>query len=247
MKRLNKKFKQSGFTLLETLLAVAIMVIISTMLLNGFAATMGYSYYTSVYTRAAASNYSSSLNTLSDLHSKGTSVVKPTPTTGNPSPTAQFLENNFYLAGGVALGAVDYGGADSTSTVTIEFSAKSGVTTLPAGTSTPNSLNAVEFAYTAIPAGIEINGVVKNETVAANRKTFFYIPKVNYDSSKALGEDGELKGAGDLLKDAYLGHVNIYKINQDTSFGSKDQYIWGYLTDPSDANTFVPLGSAFNM
>ena len=38
-----------GFTLLEVILSVAIMLILTTMMMNGFAATMSYSYHTSVF------------------------------------------------------------------------------------------------------------------------------------------------------------------------------------------------------
>jgi prepilin-type N-terminal cleavage/methylation domain-containing protein len=44
-----KKIKnKKGFTLLETLLSVAILVIISSMMINGFMATITYSHNSSV-------------------------------------------------------------------------------------------------------------------------------------------------------------------------------------------------------
>lgn len=57
MKRVFKKTNKCGFTLVETLLATFILVVISTMLINGFIATMGYSYQTSVYAKSGAKNY----------------------------------------------------------------------------------------------------------------------------------------------------------------------------------------------
>ena len=56
MKRYIKQSKK-GFTLVETLLATFILVVVSTMLINGFISTMGYSYQTSVYSKSGAMNY----------------------------------------------------------------------------------------------------------------------------------------------------------------------------------------------
>ena len=67
MIRLTKAKKlasKKGFTLLEVILSVAIMLILTTMMMNGFAATMSYSYHTSVYASTAASNYSNALNNI---------------------------------------------------------------------------------------------------------------------------------------------------------------------------------------
>ena len=64
MKRLIKQINRKGFTLVETLLATFILVVISTMLVNGFIATMGYSYQTSVYSKSGANNYTTCMNTL---------------------------------------------------------------------------------------------------------------------------------------------------------------------------------------
>ncbi len=57
MKRLIKRSNRKGFTLVETLLATFILVVISTMLINGFLTTMGYSYQTAVYNKSASMNY----------------------------------------------------------------------------------------------------------------------------------------------------------------------------------------------
>ena len=57
MKRVIKTASRKGFTLVETLLATFILVVVSTMLVNGFIATMGFSYQTSVYSKSGANNY----------------------------------------------------------------------------------------------------------------------------------------------------------------------------------------------
>ena len=56
MIRFTKRHSKKGFTLLEVLLATAILVIISSMLMQGFITTMGFSYNSSVYARSAAWN-----------------------------------------------------------------------------------------------------------------------------------------------------------------------------------------------
>ena len=208
MKRQFKTKRQQGFTLLETLLSVAIMVIISTMLLNGFAATMGYSYHTSVYSKSAASNYGYCMTSLSDLHSKNTP----------------------YEVDDEAVSAT------STSKVKITFNSVEGVTQNAYGVNLLNPLNATEFAYTAVPTGIDVGGVIENDSVAANRRTFFYYPTWNYDPSK--------ESSSDLLNQAYLGHVNIYLYNAGTN---KGKYVWGYLPDEGDLTSFVAVSTTFSM
>lgn len=56
MKRFSKCNTKKGFTLLEVLLATAILVIISSMLMEGFISAMGFSYNSSVYSRSASYN-----------------------------------------------------------------------------------------------------------------------------------------------------------------------------------------------
>lgn len=237
MKRLFKKKRQKGFTLLETLLSVAIMVIISTMLLNGFAATMGYSYHTSVYSKAAAVNYSKSMSTLADLHGKTTAY----------DDDGNMTMNNYAVVGAVGLGSYTYmptgfvTGAPQTSVVTIKFETAAGITTNAASATVLNNLNAVEFAYKDVPSDVNIGGTIDNTSVAANRRTFFYVPTYNYDPTKVAG-------ATDLMNDAYLGHVGIYLLNTNKyGTGTAGKYCWGYLTDQGDASTFVLIGTPFSM
>ena len=52
-----KKLNRKGFTLVETILAVFILFVISTMLINGFIAAIAYSYQTSVYSKSGSKNY----------------------------------------------------------------------------------------------------------------------------------------------------------------------------------------------
>ena len=57
---------KAGFTLLEVILSIAIMLIMTTMMMNGFAATMTYSYHTSIYSNTAGSNYSTAIKAIAD-------------------------------------------------------------------------------------------------------------------------------------------------------------------------------------
>lgn len=62
MKRFIKLKSRKGFTLVETLLAIFILIVISTMLINGFITTMAYSYQTSIYSKSAGNNYKACMN-----------------------------------------------------------------------------------------------------------------------------------------------------------------------------------------
>lgn len=61
----NKK----GFTLLEVMLAVAILIIATSMILSGFLATFSYSNNTTVFAKLGASNYSKSVQSLASMSS----------------------------------------------------------------------------------------------------------------------------------------------------------------------------------
>ena len=64
MKRFIKLNSRKGFTLVETVLAIFILLVVSTMLINGFITTMAYSYQTSIYSKSAGSNYKACMNTV---------------------------------------------------------------------------------------------------------------------------------------------------------------------------------------
>ena len=67
MRRLVKSISsKKGFTLLEVILSIAIMLILTTMMMNGFAATMSYSYHTSIYSQTAAANYKTAISSVAD-------------------------------------------------------------------------------------------------------------------------------------------------------------------------------------
>ena len=68
MKRRIKRLNHKGFTLVETLLSAVILVIISTMLFNGFIATMGFSYQTSVYVKSGANSVATNAYLAENYH-----------------------------------------------------------------------------------------------------------------------------------------------------------------------------------
>ena len=61
---------KKGFTLLEIVLAVAILMIMSTALVQGFLSTLQYSYDTSLYLRMSKSNYGRAVSDLSNYSNR---------------------------------------------------------------------------------------------------------------------------------------------------------------------------------
>lgn len=74
MKRFSKLKTKKGFTLLETLLATCILVIIGSMLMEGFITAMGYSYNSSVYSRSAAYNGQLCIQQMADWSAKADGI-----------------------------------------------------------------------------------------------------------------------------------------------------------------------------
>ena len=67
MKRILKKNSKKGFTLLEVMLATAIMTIVSVMIMKGFMSTMNYAHNNNVYNKLGASNYKQALGEITTL------------------------------------------------------------------------------------------------------------------------------------------------------------------------------------
>ena len=71
MRKINcSKKTKTGFSLIEVMLAVAILLFASTMIMNGFMSTMKYSFSTSVYAVSAANNYNDSTEKFTSLMNK---------------------------------------------------------------------------------------------------------------------------------------------------------------------------------
>ena len=158
---------KAGFTLLETLLATCIMVIVSTMLLNGFVTTMGYSYHTSVYNLSAASNYATCMNQLAYWHNLDTEAQHYD--VGMAAKISGRGEDNpikvSFTGGGLA--------ETSLKSLNITTFSQKG-NDLGVGT----SIGSVDESY----------GDSQDGSYANNRTMFFYYPTVN-SSDRAGGEN----------------------------------------------------------
>lgn len=75
MMRIMKKEKK-GFTLLEVMLAVAILLVATSMILSGFLVTFNYSNNTSVFAKLGSQNYSKSIQSLANIGTSGDIAVK---------------------------------------------------------------------------------------------------------------------------------------------------------------------------
>ena len=82
MKRITTNKK--GFTLLEVMLAVAIMAVSSTMIMVGFLTTMTYSRNSALYSKVGASNYEGCITALASMKANSSSIF--TLNNSNPGP-----------------------------------------------------------------------------------------------------------------------------------------------------------------
>lgn len=71
MKRFFKRNSKRGFTLLEVMLATAIMTICSTMIMKGFLSTMNYAHNNNVYNKMGAKNYDSAMGKITKMVAYG--------------------------------------------------------------------------------------------------------------------------------------------------------------------------------
>ncbi|MBQ6016316.1 MAG: prepilin-type N-terminal cleavage/methylation domain-containing protein [Clostridiales bacterium] len=152
MKRRIKRLNRKGFTLVETLLSAVILVVISTMLFNGFIATMGFSYQTSVYVKSGANNYTACMNEVAQW---------------------SHLENTG--ADGREVRGKAYYTANGSSATSLEFDCGSWPYTL-------EELNVEIIAYTDLKLTVPntVNGYEfspNNESLADNRKAIVYYPE----------------------------------------------------------------------
>ena len=152
MKRRIKRLNRKGFTLVETLLSAVILVVISTMLFNGFIATMGFSYQTSVYVKSGANNYTACMNEVAQW---------------------SHLENTG--ADGREVRGKAYYTANGSSATSLEFDCGSWPYTL-------EELSVEIIAYTDLKLTVPntVNGYEfspNNESLADNRKAIVYYPE----------------------------------------------------------------------
>lgn len=161
-----KNFSKKGFSLLEVMLAVAIMATASSMIMYGFLTTMNYSNNSSIYARVAAANTNENYDRMAAI----INISEPTGATGKyailqaDSDGDQQVE----LSGGISttLDVRYYRFAgDTPGTNTSKFDITNGAVAL-------NSDYAI---------AIENTGSYDSATVVDNRASFFYtVPDVNW-------------------------------------------------------------------
>ena len=99
LKIVKVKKTKKGFTLLETLLSVTLLVIVSTMLMNGFMSTMNYSHNTSVYWKSAGSNYAEAMSDLAEYAAHGGSDDNSVKTQAYKKLSAETNDSTLYFTG----------------------------------------------------------------------------------------------------------------------------------------------------
>jgi type II secretory pathway pseudopilin PulG len=213
MKRFTKYKSKKGFTLLETLLATCILVIVSSMLMEGFITTMGYSYNTSVYSRSAEYNSKLCIDKLAEWSMYADGNDGAGGTTDAP----------YKIVGKYAIGD-PYGTAHSDATLT--FTESLGTIRIAV-----YEQNKAHDDYSGSDSDIakkqpnmvqsanNLSSFTKENpnSVADNRTVFFYYPTVN-------GGNG----------DSYQGKTNIY-IKDGTDL------VWGY-DDSSETDGVKVIG-----
>ncbi len=213
MKRFSKLKNKKGFTLLETLLATCILVIVSSMLMQGFITAMGYSYNSSVYSRSASYNSQLCITQLAEWSKRADGVASIN------ADNSVNAENRPYFA----VGKVGYSQTASfTNLKTIKFSTLGTVRVAVYEQKDVNDDHKTEADYVHAPdmlqsssniGGFSAETIKSNpNAVADNRTILFYYPTNN-------GEDPSRP---------YFGNTHIYLKNGTT-------YVWGY-DDPSQPN-----------
>lgn len=214
MKRFSKLKNKKGFTLLETLLATCILVIVGSMLMEGFITAMGYSYNSSVYARSSSYNNKLCVDKLAywSMKADGVSSV-------NADSTINAETNPYRDVG-------QYG-YDQTNNLTNlkQLTFGGGLGTIRIAVYEQKNVN--DDFHTA-PNMIQGSGTLTKFTaekirnnanaVADNRTILFYYPTNN-------GNPGE----------AWFGNTHVYLKNGTT-------LVWGY-DDPTAADGVTIIGN----
>ena len=156
MKKFIKKGNRKGFTLVETMLAVFILVVISTMLINGFVTTMAYSYQTSVYSKSGANNYKGCMTNLArwnHLDTNGTDGREAMAYNNTIAANAIMGKDLVFYSHGAVTNSLE--------TVNVAVIAKTDLSA-----TVPDELNYNSKNYAP-----------NNESRADNHKTFVYYPE----------------------------------------------------------------------
>jgi prepilin-type N-terminal cleavage/methylation domain-containing protein len=159
-----KTFNKKGFSLLEVMLAVAIMAIVSSMIMYGFMSSMNYANNSSIYARVGAVNTG-----------RGYNQVVNGGTQGQRANYAQVLTNSN-----------NNGGSLHSISVTGDYTGNFQMRTFRYTTyDTAHSDLDDTFNVTsnAVTDALEGTGSYSDATVSDNRTSFFYtIPDANWPS-----------------------------------------------------------------
>lgn len=219
MKRFSKLKSKKGFTLLETLLATAILVIVGSMLMEGFITAMGFSYNSSVYSRSAAYNSHLCISKLSEWSMYADNIAG----LDNSDPTdiktikkvaayADVGEYDWDEGGFTTPRKIAFDGANVTvSGVTYSF------TDLKVAVYEKKKVNNSASNLNSFKSVESIEG--NDAAYADNRAILFYIPAY-------MGTHGDAKS---------FGNTHVYVKDDGT-------YVWGY--DDSSATNGVHEGPA---
>ncbi len=172
MRRFTKINSKKGFTLLEVLLATAILVIISSMLMQGFITTMGFSYNSSVYSRSAAWNSKLCLTQLGEW-SANADLYEYNKTNGKFEKTRTAAYNDTRFTNSSTSNKLFFGQGTAGSklgTVSVAIHKESGV-----------NVTAAELK------GFKTEKISQNNKYADNRAIMFYYPSYNGESTGHFG------------------------------------------------------------
>ena len=217
MKRFSKLKNKKGFTLLETLLATCILVIVSSMLMQGFITAMGYSYNSSVYSRSASYNSQLCVTQLAEWSKRADGVAS---INNDGSINA---ENRPYYE----VGKVGYNQTGSFSNLkTIKFGTLGSVRVAVYEQKDVNDDDGIApdmIQGSSSIGGFSAETIVSNPNAVANNRTIlFYYPTNN-------GEDPSRP---------YFGNTHVYLQNGST-------YVWGY-DDPTQPDGVKVLSTINN-
>lgn len=179
MKNLSKR----GFSLLEVMLAVAIMAIASSMIMYGFVSSMSYANNSSIYARSAAYNARGNYYYITSLAHN----------TGRGGPTGRYTvlqTDSVYYGGGAKHQIAIDGGTLHVNVDVRNFRMDSNGPGGAVNTATFNIGSAV------VADSAEGTGDYASATVVDNRTSFFYtVPDVNFPSGYSC-PDGKCPKCG---------------------------------------------------
>jgi len=221
MKQIIKGNNRKGFTLVETMLSVFILVVMSTMLVNGFITTMGYSYQTAVYNKSAAMNYSICMDSTGRWNKKS-NYLDGGREASVANNTVNFISSTLSFQTGPIYSAIN--------DINVGVERKSTL-----GSVVPYGLPSMDPRYAPTDYG--------NTSYVDNRTTFFYYPKYCSNSGANAGEVIILKDTSVPGKTTYKWvavpnstNPGLYKEDSDTG-----RYVLNNNYNLQTANNIVTI------